>query len=152
MICPAGPSFPQANEIVEGVVPGERAAADSCVRSRSCKVVRRSGPTHASRVDGPLRNRDIPLSSGMATRVVCPANSRFRPYAIGSSDKAAARLGSRSRRFGCPRKWAEKGDIFMSYLYVKWNRSGLQFARCRSRHWSIAVFRWPLLERRPATP
>jgi hypothetical protein len=24
---------------------------------------------------------------------------------------------------------AEKGDIFMSYLYVKWNRSRLQFAR-----------------------
>jgi hypothetical protein len=37
--------------IVEGTVPGERAAADSCVRSRSCKVVRRNGRTHASRVD-----------------------------------------------------------------------------------------------------
>ena len=29
----------------------ERDAADSCVRSRSCKVVRRNGRTHASRVD-----------------------------------------------------------------------------------------------------
>ncbi len=37
--------------IVEGTVPGERAAADSCVRSRSCKVVRRNGRTHASSVD-----------------------------------------------------------------------------------------------------
>jgi hypothetical protein len=37
--------------IVEGTVPGARAAADSCVRSRSCKVVRRNGRTHASRVD-----------------------------------------------------------------------------------------------------
>ncbi len=37
--------------IVERTVPGERAAADSCVRSRSCKVVRRNGRTHASRVD-----------------------------------------------------------------------------------------------------
>ena len=37
--------------IVEGTVPGERAAADSCVRSRSCKVVRRNGRAHASRVD-----------------------------------------------------------------------------------------------------
>jgi len=27
------------------------AAADSCVRSRRCKVVRRNGRTHASRVD-----------------------------------------------------------------------------------------------------
>jgi hypothetical protein len=37
--------------IVKGPVPGERAAPDSCVRSRSCKVVRRNGRTHASRVD-----------------------------------------------------------------------------------------------------
>jgi hypothetical protein len=37
--------------IVEGTVPGERVAADSCVRSRSRKVVRRNGRTHASRVD-----------------------------------------------------------------------------------------------------
>src|SRR5215467_3707078 len=33
-----------------------------------------------------------------------------------------ARFGNRSPRFwGAPEKWAEKGDIFMSYLYVKWN-------------------------------
>jgi hypothetical protein len=37
--------------IVEGTVAGERAAADCCVRSRSCKLVRRNGRTHASKVD-----------------------------------------------------------------------------------------------------
>src|SRR5271163_4834233 len=41
------------------------------------------------------------------------------------SHKAAARFGSRSPRFWVPQKnGAEKGDIFMSYLYVKWNSSG----------------------------
>src|SRR5437879_3637046 len=40
------------------------------------------------------------------------------------SDKAAARFGSSSPRFWVPQKnGAEKGDIFMSYLYVKWNSS-----------------------------
>src|SRR5438445_9005651 len=40
------------------------------------------------------------------------------------SHKAAARFGSSSPRFWVPQKnGAEKGDIFMSYLYVKWNRS-----------------------------
>ncbi len=33
--------------IVEGTVPGKSVAADSCVRSRSCKVVRRNGRTNA---------------------------------------------------------------------------------------------------------
>src|SRR5258705_303945 len=37
--------------------------------------------------------------------------------------------------FGCPGKnGAEKGDIFMSYLYVKWNSCGLRFARRRFGH------------------
>ncbi len=51
------------------------------------------------------------------------------------SHKAAARLGSRSPRFWVPQKnGAEKGHIFMSYLYVKWNSFGLRFARRRFRH------------------
>ena len=37
--------------VVEGTVPSERAAADSCVRSRSCKVCPTYARTHASRVD-----------------------------------------------------------------------------------------------------
>src|SRR6266481_8613635 len=52
--------------------------------------------------------------------------SRFRPYPIWvPSDKAAVRFGSRSHRFWVPQQnGAEKGDIFMSYLYVKWNSLG----------------------------
>jgi hypothetical protein len=36
--------------------------------------------------------------------------------------------------FGCPENGAEKGDIFMSYLYVKWNSCWLRFTRRRLRH------------------
>jgi hypothetical protein len=44
---------------------------------------------------------------------------------MGPSHKAAARFGSRSPRFWVPQKnGAEKEDIFMSYLYVKWNSFG----------------------------
>jgi hypothetical protein len=53
--------------IVEGTVPGERATADSCVRSRSCKVVRRNDPTQASRVD--------------ATGTPTPEDLRSTPFA-----------------------------------------------------------------------
>jgi len=35
---------------------------------------------------------------------------------------------------GAPENGAEKGDIFMSYLYVKWNRFALWSARRRSGH------------------
>jgi len=49
---PARPFFPSLLVlIVKGTFPGKRAAANSCVRSRSCKVVRRNVRTHASRVD-----------------------------------------------------------------------------------------------------
>src|SRR6266478_4009385 len=48
------------------------------------------------------------------------------------SHKAAARFGSSSPRFWVPQKnGAEKGDIFMSYLYVKWNRFLRRFSRRR---------------------
>jgi len=51
---------------------------------------------------------------------------------LGPSHKAAARFGSRSPRFWVPQKnGAEKGDIFMSYLYVRWNSFGLRLARRR---------------------
>jgi hypothetical protein len=50
------------------------------------------------------------------------------PHGVPSRN-AAARFGSSSPRFGVPQEnGAEKGDSNMSYLYVKWNRSG-QFAR-----------------------
>jgi hypothetical protein len=51
------------------------------------------------------------------------------------SHKAAARFGSSSPRLWVPQKnGAEKGDIFMSYLYVKWNSFGLWSGCGRSRH------------------
>jgi hypothetical protein len=44
-------------------------------------------------------------------------------------------VGAAASRFWVPQEnGAEKGDIFMSYLYVKWNSFGLRFARRRSRH------------------
>ena len=44
-------------------------------------------------------------------------------------------LDAEALAFGCPRKnGAEKGDIFMSYLYVKWNSFSLRFTRRRLRH------------------
>jgi hypothetical protein len=49
---PARPFFPVlAGSYRRRNRPGKRAAADSCVRSRSCKVVRRNGRTHALRED-----------------------------------------------------------------------------------------------------
>jgi hypothetical protein len=36
--------------------------------------------------------------------------------------------------FGAPGNEAEKGEKFMSYLYVKWNSFGLRFARRRFGH------------------
>jgi hypothetical protein len=69
--------------LAEGTIPNEGAATDSCVPGRACKLVRRNGRTHASRVDAPLRNRDIPLSSGMATRVVLPSELSATPKLSG---------------------------------------------------------------------
>ena len=43
-------------------------------------------------------------------------------------------LEAEALTLGAPEKWGRKGDIFMSYLYVKWNSFALSFARRRFRH------------------
>jgi hypothetical protein len=67
-----------------------------------------------------------------------PASCSFPPSAFpvppstpwAPSQNAAARFGSSSLSLlGTLENGAEKGKKKMSYLYVKWNRSGLQFAR-----------------------
>ena len=83
----------------------------------------RSFPGHCFRL--------IPASCSFASSAfpVPPLHHRV------PSHKAAACLGSRSPRFWVPQKnGAEKGDIFMSYLYVKWNSFGTRVARRRSRY------------------
>ena len=54
------------------------------------------------------------------------------------SHKAATRFGSSSPRLWVPQKsGAEKGDISMSYLYVKWNSLGV-VARQQFSHYSMS--------------
>jgi hypothetical protein len=49
--------------------------------------------------------------------------------------RVLARFGSRGLRFWVPQKnEAAKGDISVSYLYVKWNSSARWFSRQRSSH------------------
>ena len=55
--------------------------------------------------------------------------SRVRRYTIGFPPiKQPLALEAEALAFECPIKHgAEKGDIFMSYLYVKWNNFSVRF-------------------------
>jgi hypothetical protein len=61
------------------------------------------------------------------------------------SIKQPLALEAEALAFGCPENEAEKGDIFMSYLIVKWNRSGNGFLSVVTLRVSRAgvMSRWP---------
>jgi hypothetical protein len=89
--------------IVEGTAPGERAVADSCVRSRSCRVVRWSGRTHASRHPTELRHGNQTASAAMGVHsryhAIIHSHSCSSPTAPGSVlESTLARAVSRGRR------------------------------------------------------
>jgi hypothetical protein len=92
-------------------------------------VVKRSQPFSAAHFSGHCF-RLIPASCSFAASAFpVPPLHHWVP-----SHKAAARFGSSSPRFWVPQKnGAEKGDIFMSYLHVKWNSFGA-VARQRFSH------------------
>ena len=57
---------------------------------------------------------------------------RFALTPLGSLPQSSRSLWKQKPSLlGAPENGAEKGDIFMSYLYVKWNSFGLRFARRR---------------------
>jgi hypothetical protein len=71
----------------------------------------------------------IPLRSGL--RVFCFVGSALNSIGFPPTMQTLACDSTPPRSLSCPKEnGAErKGKNKMSYLYVKWNRSGLQFAR-----------------------
>jgi len=101
-----------------------------------------SAPLHWARLRGLLLFRFLPKNIQEHPRRFSVPLPKCRPSPWEQTPLA----------FECPnyegRKWRKNA---MS-LYVKWNSFGLRFPRRRFRHWSMICLRWPLPERRPATP
>jgi hypothetical protein len=63
--------------------------------------------------------------------------SRFHPHWVPPKADACLRLHAPRSLVPQRKRGREKGKNKMSYLYVKWNRFGLRFARRRFRHESM---------------